>query len=163
MDICRTLHDSGFQAYVVGGALRDVLLGKDPHDWDITTDARPEEVLSLFPKTIPTGQDFGTITVVVEGEPIEVTTMRQEGRYTDYRHPDTVSFTDDIKVDLARRDFTINAMAYNPIECRFADPYKGRWHLKRRRLVCVGHPEKRFREDPLRMLRLVRFQAVLGF
>lgn len=163
IEICRTLSEAGFQAFVVGGALRDALLGVTPHDWDITTDALPEEVEALFPETIPTGREFGTITVLYNGQPVEVTTMRQEGRYSDRRRPDTVAFTKDIKLDLKRRDFTVNAMAYNPITKQFADPFKGRLHLRLRRLVCVGDPKERFSEDPLRMLRLIRFQAVLGF
>ena len=138
-------------------------LGLTPHDWDITTDALPDEVEALFPKTIPTGKEFGTITVLYEGQPVELTTMRQEGRYSDKRRPDMVVFTKDIILDLARRDFTVNAMAYNPITEKFVDPFKGRLHLKIRRLVCVGDPKERFSEDPLRMLRLIRFQAVLGF
>lgn len=163
IEICRTLSEAGFQAYVVGGALRDALLGLTPHDWDITTDALPDEVEAPFPKTIPTGKEFGTITVLYEGQPVELTTMRQEGRYSDKRRPDMVVFTKDIILDLARRDFTVNAMAYNPITEKFVDPFKGRLHLKIRRLVCVGDPKERFSEDPLRMLRLIRFQAVLGF
>lgn len=161
--LCRTLHEAGFQSYVVGGALRDALLGEKPQDWDITTDALPEQVEEIFPHTIPTGKEFGTITVLCEGSPVEVTTMRQETGYSDHRHPDSVRFTDDINLDLSRRDFTINAMAYAPITQRFVDPYRGRAHLRRRLLVCVGEPVDRFREDPLRMLRLIRFQGVLGF
>lgn len=163
MNLCRTLHGAGFQCYVVGGALRDALLGKEPHDWDVTTDALPEEVERLFPNTVPTGREFGTITVMWEGRPVEVTTMRQETGYSDRRHPDAVQFTTDIRLDLARRDFTVNAMAYDPISRRLADPFRGRLHLRRRVLACVGDPNERFQEDPLRMLRLIRFQAVLGF
>lgn len=163
MDLCRILHEAGFKCYVVGGALRDALLGKEPQDWDITTDALPEEVEGLFPHTIPTGRQFGTITVMFDGSPVEVTTMRQEMGYSDHRRPDSVQFTRDIELDLARRDFTINAMAYNPITQKFVDPFRGRLHLKRRLLACVGDPQERFREDPLRMLRLIRFQGVLGF
>jgi tRNA nucleotidyltransferase (CCA-adding enzyme) len=161
--LCRVLDEAGFQCYVVGGALRDLLRGEKPDDWDITTDATPEEVEALFSHTIPTGREFGTITVVFEGRPVEITTMRQETGYSDHRHPDSVQFTKDIRLDLSRRDFTVNAIAYNPITEKFIDPFRGRFHLKRRLLASVGDAKARFREDPLRMLRLIRFQGTLGF
>lgn len=158
-----TLRQGGFQAYLVGGAIRDSLLGLQPTDWDISTDARPEQVQRLFAKTIPTGKPFGTVTVALGEDTLEVTTMRLEGPYSDSRHPDGIVFTDKIEADLARRDFTINALAYDPQKRLFLDPYRGRRDLRRKRLVAVGDARERFREDPLRMLRLLRFQATLGF
>ncbi len=160
---CENLINAGFQAYLVGGAVRDSLLGLQPDDWDIATDALPEDVERLFPKTIPTGRQFGTVTIVLERRSVEVTTMRCDGPYSDGRHPDRVQYTNQLKLDLGRRDFTINAIALHPLERRFIDPYGGRRDLKRRRLKTVGSPQRRFAEDPLRMLRLVRFQSVLGF
>lgn len=160
---CEILSDAGFQAYVVGGAIRDSLLGLEPTDWDIATDARPEQVEAVFDRAIPTGKEFGTITVILEGNPVEITTMRRDGPYSDGRRPDYIILTDRLKEDLSRRDFTVNALAYDPQTKRIIDPFQGRWHLRRRILATVGDPEDRFREDPLRMLRLVRFQSTLGF
>ena len=160
---CQTLANGGFHAYIIGGAVRDSILGMVPLDWDITTNALPVQMEKLFEKTIPTGKEFGTITVMIDNEPIEITTMRQDGRYSDGRRPDDVVFTDNILLDLGRRDLTVNAIAYDPFTDSFIDPYRGISHIKRRRLVTVGSPLERFQEDPLRMLRLIRFQAVLGF
>lgn len=160
---CEILSSSGFQAYLVGGAVRDSLLGLKPTDWDITTDAAPEQIQNIFDRTIPTGKEFGTITVLLEGAAIEITTMRRDGPYSDGRHPDYVTLTDQLQDDLGRRDFTINALAYEPQTKRIIDPYFGRKHLRRKILVTVGDPASRFQEDPLRMLRLVRFQSTLGF
>lgn len=160
---CKVLREHGFQAYLVGGAIRDSLLGFDPTDWDIVTDATPQEIESLFPRSIPTGREFGTITVLLEDGQVEITTMRSDGPYSDRRHPDYITFTTELEQDLSRRDFTINALAYDPLAQNILDPFKGRRHLRRRLLVTVGDPTERFQEDPLRMLRLVRFQSTLGF
>ncbi len=163
LTVCETLAKSGYQAYLVGGAVRDSFLGLKPVDWDIATDATPTHVESLFDRSVPTGKDFGTMTVIVEGMPVEITTMRKDGPYSDGRHPDFVSYTSQIIDDLSRRDFTINALAYDPVNDKTIDPFSGFKHLKRKLLATVGDPESRFREDPLRMLRLVRFQSTLGF
>ncbi len=162
LDICTTLRENGYQAYVVGGAVRDSLLGKEPGDWDVATDAHPEQVMSLFPKTIPTGIEFGTVTVVKDIS-VEVTTFRSDGTYRDARRPEDVTFSDSIEEDLKRRDFTINAIAYDPFAGKFVDPYGGRRDLKRRILRAVGDPHERFSEDALRMLRFFRFLATLEF
>lgn len=163
--ICKRIRKNGFQCYVVGGALRDSLLRRKPipGEWDIATSAKPEDVKSLFEKVIPTGIEHGTVTVVVDGESCEVTTFKQEGEYSDGRHPDRVEFLEDIEKDLARRDFTINAMAYDPISHELIDPYGGEDDLYRRIIRAVGNAEERFREDGLRPLRGARFAAVLGF
>ncbi|HHY10843.1 MAG TPA: HD domain-containing protein [Firmicutes bacterium] len=160
---CTILLNNGFKAYPVGGAVRDSLLGLSPTDWDVTTDAQPEQIEALFAKTVPTGKQFGTVTVLLENKPLEITTMRVEGPYSDGRRPDRVDFTKDIETDLSRRDFTVNAIAYDTANRRFIDPYRGRRDLKRKQLRAVGEAACRFQEDPLRMLRLIRFQAVLGF
>ncbi len=165
---CALLGKHKHQVYVVGGGIRDLLLGVSPQDWDLATDARPAEVEKIFTRAgcqvVPTGVRFGTLTVFVRPDfPIEVTTLRVEGRYADFRHPERVRFVKGIAEDLARRDFTINAMAYDPLRRVFHDPYGGRSDLLRGVIRCVGKPEDRFREDPLRMLRAVRFAAELGF
>ncbi|MDI9441283.1 MAG: HD domain-containing protein [Bacillota bacterium] len=163
MAACSVLINAGFQAYLVGGAIRDSLLRLQPTDWDIATDALPEDVERLFDRTVPTGRQFGTITVVGDGRSLEVTTMRSDGVYRDRRRPEEVEFTDRIELDLARRDFTINAIAYDPDRRQLIDPFGGKKDLRRKLLRTVGSPNERFAEDPLRMLRLVRFQSVLGF
>lgn len=163
LQACEILARHGFQAYLVGGAIRDTLLGLTPTDWDITTDASPEEIETLFEKSVPTGKQFGTVTVLLEGSPLEITTMRRDGPYSDKRHPDYITFTRLLELDLGRRDFTINALAYDPLTDRIIDPFRGAKHLKRKLLATVGKPAERFNEDPLRMLRLVRFQSTLGF
>ncbi|HHX01158.1 MAG TPA: CCA tRNA nucleotidyltransferase [Firmicutes bacterium] len=161
--ICRVLSDHGYQAYIVGGAIRDALLGKTPADWDVTTDAMPDQVQQIFQKTLATGAKYGTITVVMENKFVDVTTMRQDAHYSDARHPDHVEFTTDLNTDLGRRDFTVNAIAYDPLTRTFHDPYQGLRDLRRKILRTVGDPKARFGEDALRMLRLIRFSAVLAF
>ncbi len=161
LGICQRLREKGKRGWVVGGCVRDVLLGRPAKDWDVATDARPEEVLSYFRKVIPTGIKHGTVTVVVHGKPFEVTTLRGEGAYTDGRRPTEVRFLDDITEDLARRDFTINAIAVDPLEQRLIDPFDGQRDLNARLLRAVGEPSQRFAEDGLRILRGARFAAVL--
>ena len=158
------LHGAGHAAYVVGGCVRDSLLGLDPHDWDLCTSARPEQVMALFgeEKCIPTGLQHGTVTVKQGGRFYETTTFRTEGAYSDGRHPDAVCFVPDVREDLARRDFTINAMAYSAEE-GLIDPFGGRDDLAAHLVRAVGEPERRFEEDALRILRLYRFAARFGF
>ncbi|NLG83340.1 MAG: CCA tRNA nucleotidyltransferase, partial [Firmicutes bacterium] len=160
--VCRRLHTAGFAAYLVGGAVRDLLRGQQPSDWDVATSARPEEVLGLFPESLPTGLKYGTVTVFWEGVRVEVTTFRAEEAYTDGRHPDRVVFGVSLVEDLARRDFTVNAMAYDPLTGHLIDPYGGRRDLARKIVRPVGDPARRFQEDALRMLRLYRFAATLA-
>jgi tRNA nucleotidyltransferase (CCA-adding enzyme) len=161
--ICKQLKARGHEAYVVGGCVRDLLLGKEAADWDVTTDARPEEVQKIFPRVIPTGIQHGTVTVLVHGKPFEVTTFRGEGAYSDGRRPDKVEFVRDITHDLARRDFTVNAIALDPDDGRIIDPFEGRKDIERRVIRAVGKPLERFREDGLRVLRAARFTATLEF
>ena len=158
------LHGAGHAAYVVGGCVRDSLLGLAPHDWDLCTSARPEQVMALFgeEKCIPTGLQHGTVTVKQGGRLYETTTFRTEGAYSDGRHPDAVCFVPDVREDLARRDFTINAMAYSAEE-GLIDPFGGRDDLAAHLVRAVGEPERRFEEDALRILRLYRFAARFGF
>ena len=158
------LHGVGHAAYAVGGCVRDSLLGLDPHDWDLCTSARPEQVMALFgeEKCIPTGLQHGTVTVKQGGRFYETTTFRTEGAYSDGRHPDAVCFVPDVREDLARRDFTINAMAYSAEE-GLIDPFGGRDDLAAHLVRAVGEPERRFEEDALRILRLYRFAARFGF
>ncbi len=160
--IINTLEAAGFEAYAVGGCVRDSILGRIPNDWDITTSAKPEETKTLFKKTFDTGLQHGTVSVLIDKEIFEVTTYRIDGEYLDARHPESVTFTDRLSEDLLRRDFTINAMAYNP-KRGIVDLYGGRDDLKRGVIKCVGNPEDRFNEDALRMLRAVRFAAQLGY
>ena len=160
--IIERLEKAGFEAYVVGGCVRDSLLGKNPHDWDITTSALPEQVKSLFSHTVDTGLKHGTVTVLLEKEPFEVTTYRIDGEYDDGRHPNQVEFTLSLEEDLKRRDFTINAMAYNP-QRGLVDLFGGIEDLEKGIIKCVGNPVERFSEDALRMMRAVRFAAQLGF
>ena len=157
----------GYEAYAVGGCVRDTMLGRAPNDWDVTTSALPETTLSLFScadgfKAVPTGIAHGTVTVISGGEPVEVTTFRVDGKYSDHRRPDSVGFTGRLEEDLARRDFTINAMAYSP-ERGLIDPYGGERDLGDRIIRCVGEPERRLDEDALRILRALRFASTLGF
>ncbi len=161
-NILKILQGSGHEAYAVGGCIRDSILGRTPKDWDVTTNATPEEVKRLFPKTVDTGLKHGTVTVVLNGEAYEVTTFRIDGEYEDGRHPSHVEFTDRVGEDLRRRDFTINAMAWNK-EKGIVDPFGGRADLVTGLIRSVGSPDDRFREDALRMLRAVRFAARLGF
>ena len=158
------LHGAGHAAYAVGGCVRDSLLGLDPHDWDLCTSARPEQVMALFgeEKCIPTGLQHGTVTVKQGGRLYETTTFRTEGAYSDGRHPDAVCFVPEVREDLARRDFTINAMAYSAEE-GLIDPFGGRDDLAAHIVRAVGEPERRFEEDALRILRLYRFAARFGF
>lgn len=158
------LHTAGHAAYAVGGCVRDSLLGQTPHDWDLCTSATPEQVLELFGEAhcIPTGLQHGTVTVKHGGELYEITTFRTEGAYSDGRHPDHVAFVPDVKEDLARRDFTINAMAYNAEE-GLIDPFGGQNDLAAGIVRAVGEPQRRFEEDALRILRLYRFAARFSF
>ena len=160
--IVKGLCAAGFPAYYVGGCVRDRLLGRPVHDWDVTTAALPEEVMALFERCVPTGIRHGTVTVFLDGAQAEVTTFRTEGVYLDGRHPSKVRFVRTLAEDLSRRDFTINAMAMDA-DGNVTDLFGGRDDLARRCIRCVGDPEKRFREDALRMLRAYRFSAQLGF
>ena len=162
--IIDTLEDGGFEAYVVGGCVRDSLLGITPKDWDICTSATPEEVERCFAgfRIIETGLKHGTVTVVANDGSYEVTTFRVDGDYSDNRRPDTVSFVSDVKEDLARRDFTINAMAYNPVR-GLIDPFGGHQHLSENVISCVGNSDDRFEEDALRVMRALRLASVYGF
>lgn len=159
---CRTLWQAGFEAYPVGGCVRDLLLARTPQDWDICTSALPPQVQSLFPHTVPTGIDYGTVTVVLDGQRLEVTTFRCEGGYRDGRRPDAVSFVSSLTDDLSRRDFTVNAMALAP-DGTVIDPFGGQADLESRVIRCVGAPMQRFQEDRLRMFRAIRFAAQLNF
>ena len=163
-ELLETLHRAGYAAYVVGGCVRDSLLGLTPHDWDLCTSALPQQGMELFgeEKCIPTGLQHGTVTVKQGGGLYEITTFRTEGTYTDGRHPDEVHFVPDVREDLARRDFTINAMAYNAKE-GLVDPFGGQADLQSGILRAVGVPHQRFTEDALRILRLYRFAARFGF
>ena len=160
--ILDTLDAAGFEAYAVGGCVRDSLLGRTPQDWDVTTSAAPEQVKELFERTIDTGIQHGTVTVLLGGEGFEVTTYRIDGDYEDGRHPKEVTFTRSLSEDLKRRDFTINAMACNERQ-GLVDLFDGAGDLERGLIRCVGEPRERFTEDALRMLRAVRFSAQLGF
>lgn len=156
------LEAGGYEAFAVGGCVRDAMLGREPEDWDITTSARPEEIKAVFPKTIDTGIQHGTVTVMIDHVGYEVTTYRIDGEYEDGRHPKEVSFTTNLKMDLERRDFTINAMAYND-SIGLVDEFDGIGDLQRKVIRCVGDAGQRFDEDALRMLRAVRFSGQLGF
>jgi tRNA nucleotidyltransferase (CCA-adding enzyme) len=164
-EVCRTLVRSGHQAVAVGGAVRDVLLGRSPGDWDVATSATPERVLACFPRTILTGIQHGTVTVLVgkARDQVEVTTFRGEGAYSDARRPDTVTFGVPLVEDLARRDLTVNAIAFDPEARQLYDPFGGQADLIARRLRAVGDPVARFTEDGLRVMRAVRFAAQLEF
>lgn len=160
--IIHTLQDAGYEAYIVGGCVRDAMLGREPDDWDITTSATPEEVKALFCRTIDTGIAHGTVTVMFGKEGYEVTTYRVDGKYEDHRRPASVTFTASLIEDMKRRDFTINAMAYNEEE-GLVDHFDGIGDLKKQIIRCVGNPKERFDEDALRILRAVRFAAQLDF
>lgn len=160
--IIETLQKNGYEAFAVGGCVRDMLNGDTPHDFDITTPAEPETVMSLFEKTVPTGIKHGTVTVIINGVPNEVTTYRTDGEYRDHRRPDSVIFVKSLREDLARRDFTVNAMAYNQKD-GLKDFFGGREDIENRILRAVGEPGRRFYEDALRIMRLFRFSSVLGF
>ena len=162
------LEASGYSAYAVGGAVRDSLLGREPSDWDVTTSAKPEETLEVFKDlhTIPTGIKHGTITVLMDADdkqiPIEITTYRIDGEYRDSRHPESVSFSNDVRDDLSRRDFTVNAMAFNE-KTGIIDAFGGKNDIENRIIRAVGDPPTRFSEDALRILRAFRFSSQLGF
>ena len=160
--IINGLTQAGFEAYIVGGCVRDAILGRSATDWDITTNAKPEQVKALFPRTIDTGIQHGTVTVMLGRTGFEVTTYRIDGEYQDGRHPEKVTFTRNLLEDLKRRDFTINAMAYNETE-GLIDAFDGFEDLRNRQIRCVGDPTERFTEDALRILRAVRFAAQLDF
>lgn len=158
------LQSAGFEAYAVGGCVRDSLLGKTPNDWDITTSAKPEDMKSVFINfhCIDTGIKHGTVTVVIDGEPLEITTFRLDGEYEDNRHPKSVTFTSNLGADLGRRDFTVNAMAYSKMTGT-VDLFGGQNDLKNKIIRCVGDPDRRFNEDALRILRALRFASALDF
>jgi len=156
LGICRRLRERGKRGWIVGGCVRDLLRGEPAKDWDVATDARPEEVVAAFRKVIPTGIQHGTVTVVVRGVPYEVTTLRGDGTYSDGRRPDRVEFVDDITADLARRDFTMNAIAIDPVDGHLIDPFGGQRDLDAR---VLRHVSEAFVEDPVRVLRLARFAA----
>ena len=160
--IISELEKNGFSAYAVGGCVRDSLLGLSPDDWDITTSATPRQVKEIFPKTFDTGLKHGTVSVLLDGEIFEVTTFRKDGAYKDNRHPESITFSTSLEEDLARRDFTVNAMAYNEKD-GLIDCFGGLLDLKKKVIRCVGDPDTRFLEDALRMLRAVRFAAQKGF
>jgi len=162
--VLERLNGWGYEAYVVGGCVRDHLMGRVPSDYDVTTNARPHEMKEVFSdcRLVETGLKHGTLTVVLDGMNIEVTTYRVDGAYDDGRHPNEVTFTASLEEDLCRRDFTVNAIAYSPRD-GFVDPFGGIGDIGRCRIACVGEPEKRFSEDALRILRAVRFSATLGF
>lgn len=160
--IINTIRKAGFEAYVVGGCVRDSILGRRPEDWDITTSAAPEQVKALFSHTVDTGLQHGTVTVMLGREGFEVTTYRIDGKYEDSRHPKDVTFTPDLREDLRRRDLTINAMAYNN-EAGLVDIFGGLEDIQAGIVRCVGKPEERFGEDALRILRAIRFSAQLGY
>jgi len=159
--LMQRLESAGHETWAVGGCVRDSLLGVTPHDWDLTTAALPEQMMALLPQAIPTGLAHGTVTVPTEAGPIEITTFRAETGYADHRRPDAVRFLTEIEGDLARRDFTVNAMAWHPLR-GLRDPFGGQADLSARVLRCVGDPDRRFSEDALRMLRALRFAARLG-
>lgn len=162
--IMNELHKSGYEAFLVGGFVRDSIMNKCADDADFATDASPEETLKVFEKfrTLTTGIKHGTVTVIINHKPFEITTYRTENTYSDCRHPDQVTFTKSIEDDLSRRDFTVNSIAYNPIR-GFVDPFSGKTDIEQRVIRCVGEPEKRFSEDSLRILRALRFSSVLSF
>lgn len=163
LGICRRLREKGKRGWIVGGCVRDLMRGGEAKDWDVATDARPDDVITMFKKVIPTGLQHGTVTVVKRGVHYEVTTLRGEGAYSDGRRPDSVEFVDDITADLARRDFTINAMAIDPVDGHLIDPFEGRKDLENKVIRAVGDPNERFAEDGLRVLRAARFSATLDF
>ncbi len=161
-NILVTLQSRGHQAFLVGGCTRDMLMGRMPQDWDISTSALPEQVMEIFPNSEPTGLKHGTVTVKVNSHSAEVTTFRSEGSYSDHRHPDMVSFVGDLTTDLSRRDFTMNAIAFSP-DGLMADPFNGVSDIEKHLIRAVGLPRLRFEEDALRMFRAVRFSARLDF
>ena len=165
-EILRLLNKSGYEAYIVGGCVRDKILGRTPHDYDICTSAKPDEVINVFRyfnfKVIETGLKHGTVTVMINNEPYEITTYRIDGKYSDNRRPDSVEFTTSLEDDLSRRDFTINAIAYSPKD-GLVDPFHGIYDIQNQVIRCVGNQTNRFQEDALRILRAMRFSIQLGF
>ena len=159
--VLTTLQARGHLAYLVGGCVRDMLMGVHPHDWDVCTSALPGQVMEIFPKTLPIGIRHGTVTVVIESRQVEVTTFRSEGSYSDHRHPDAVSYVGDLNTDLSRRDFTMNAIALPP-DGLVADPFGGVQDIRDKIIRSVGDPDRRFEEDALRMFRALRFSATPG-
>ncbi len=162
-NISNILNNSGFQCFLVGGAIRDQLLGKEAKDFDLTTDAKPEDIIKLFKRVIPTGIKHGTVTILLKGKSFEITTYRIDGKYSDGRRPDKIIFTPSIEEDLLRRDFTINSIAYNVIENSILDINNGINDLNERKIKAIGIPSKRFDEDALRLVRACRFSAQLEF
>ncbi|NLM13395.1 MAG: CCA tRNA nucleotidyltransferase [Epulopiscium sp.] len=162
VEIISTLNANGYEGYIVGGCVRDILMGRTPMDWDLTTSAKPEEIKRLFKRTYDTGIAHGTVTVILNNKHFEITTYRIEGIYEDHRRPKEVTFTNDLEEDLSRRDFTMNAIAYHPKE-GFIDPTGGIEDIWKKSIRCVGDPNKRFEEDALRMLRGIRFSSQLNF
>lgn len=164
LEVLRSLNAAGYQAYAVGGCVRDMARGVPPHDYDICTSALPAQTERCFAgeRVVETGIKHGTVTVLMAGEPYEITTFRTDGDYLDGRHPQSVAFTDSLTEDLRRRDFTINAMAYHP-DIGLRDPFDGQADIARRVIRCVGDANARFTEDALRILRALRFAAELGF
>lgn len=160
--IINTIMEAGYEAYAVGGCIRDSILGRVPDDWDITTSATPYQVKEIFKRTVDTGIKHGTVTVMIDKEGFEVTTYRVDGEYEDSRHPKEVTFTANLIEDLKRRDFTINAMAYND-QAGLVDVFEGMLDIRKKRIRCVGNPRERFSEDALRLMRAVRFSAQLGY
>lgn len=168
VDICKALRDVGEEAYVVGGAIRDTIIGRTVHEYDMCSSAKPETIHEIFDKAIDTGAGFGTVTVVVrdesgEKQSAEITTFRVETEYSDSRRPDSVTLGVTLEEDLGRRDFTINALAYDPLDDRLVDLHNGQADIKKKCLKTIGKPEERFREDTLRLFRAARFSAQLGF
>ena len=161
-EILDILESNGHEAYVVGGCMRDIFLGVNPEDWDIATSALPNEVMHIFEKTIPTGLLHGTVTVLHNSIPVEITTYRTESGYSDSRHPDSVFFTSNLYDDLSRRDFTMNAIAYSP-KRGLVDYFNGIMAIREGKIYCIGNSHDRFAEDALRMMRAVRFAAALNF
>ena len=160
--VLTTLQARGHLAYLVGGCVRDMLMGVHPHDWDVCTSALPEQVIEIFPHSLPLGVRHGTVTVLIESRRVEVTTFRSESSYSDHRHPDAVSYVGDLTTDLSRRDFTMNAIALPP-DGLVVDPFGGVQDIRDRIIRSVGDPDRRFEEDALRMFRALRFSARLGF
>lgn len=163
LKIIKLLHRNGYQAWIVGGSIRDLIIGKTAYDYDIATDAIPEKIMTIAKRALPTGIKHGTVTVLTEKNPVEVTTFRNDGKYSDGRRPDSVRYASTIQEDLSRRDFTINGIAYNPISQELVDPYGGREDLKAKMIRTIGNPIERFSEDGLRPYRACRFAAQLGF
>ncbi len=161
--ICKTLTEAGHSCFVVGGAVRDSLLDRPLYDYDLASSAFPDEVIALFSHCIETGKDFGTVTVIIDKQSVEITTFRTEDTYSDSRHPDKVAFGASINEDLTRRDFSINAIAYDPLTKTLLDPLNGQKDLSRSLIRAIGEPHKRFSEDSLRLFRACRFSATLGF